>query len=217
MKTLDYNPVVLWGAGSQAVVLDELIRTKGSGDRIVAFFSDTPDKSPFEHVPVLCGQAAIEQWLEREGCRALAFSVAIGAGHGAARLEKIDFLAGRGLVPKTLIHPTAIALSRNFGRACQILAGAIVGVQARLGDGVILNTGAQVDHECLIGNGVHIGPGAILAGRVAIGDRTFVGTGARICPDVRVAADSIIGAGAVVIRDITEAGTYVGGPARRIK
>lgn len=48
-----------------------------------------------------------------------------------------------------------------------------------------------------------------------IGDRVYIGSNATILP-ITICSDVTIGAGAVVTRDITEAGTYVGNPARKL-
>lgn len=206
------RPIVLWGAGSQAKVLNQLIEEQCG--KVVALFSDTDDAAPFE-TEVVWGEPDIAGWVGRNPA-VNEFAVAIGGGHGGARLAKLAYLSGLGLEPVTLTHETATVLSTKIGRACQLLARSFVGVDAEIGDGVILNTGAAVDHECRIGDGVHIGPGAVLAGRVTVGARSFIGTGARVCPDVHIGPDCVIGAGAVVISDMIEPGTYVGVPARRV-
>lgn len=44
------------------------------------------------------------------------------------------------------------------------MAGAIVGTEARLGDGVIVNCAAVVDHHCRVGDFGHLGVNAAMAG-----------------------------------------------------
>lgn len=208
----DYRPMILWGAGSQALVLNQMIEEQDG--RVVALFCDSEDAPPFR-AEVVAGNASIEAWVA-ENRDVTDFAVAIGGEHGKARLEKLEYLTGLGLNPVTLRHPTATVLSRkNLGRAVQLLAGSFVGVDAVIGDGVILNSGASVEHECRIGDGVHVAPRAALAGRVTVGARTLIGINATVCHDLTIAPDCIIGAGSVVTKDITEPGTYVGAPARR--
>ena len=59
--------------------------------------------------------------------------------------------------------------------------------------------------------------GGLVAGTVRIGAKTWVGAGATVSNGVSVCGGCMLGAGAGVVRDITEAGTYVGVPARKIK
>ena len=48
-----------------------------------------------------------------------------------------------------------------------------------------------------------------------IGNNVSIGTNATILP-VNICDNVVVGAGAVVTKDITEAGTYVGNPAKRL-
>ena len=50
----------------------------------------------------------------------------------------------------------------------------------------------------------------------SIGDRVSIGSNATILP-VSICNDVVVGAGAVVTKDISEAGTYAGNPARKMK
>lgn len=212
VRDIPGTKLVLWGAGSQSKVLAQIIgESQGS---VVALFSDAHDVQS-ELPQVICGSANVEAWVKANPAID-GFGVAIGGANGRARLEKLRYLSGLGLIPKTLVHSTATVLPSRMGQACQLLARSFLGLNATLGDAVILNSCSAVDHECAIGDGVHVGPGAVLAGRVTVGDRTFIGTGARVCPDITIAPDCVIGAGAVVVCDIPEAGTYVGVPARRL-
>lgn len=104
----------------------------------------------------------------------------------------------------------------KIGRGTFIAANAYVGPQAVLGDNAIINTGSVVEHEVEIGSHTHIAPNATICGRTKIGSRVFCGAGAVIIDKVEVCDDVIIGAGAVVTENITEAGTYVGVPAKKI-
>jgi sugar O-acyltransferase (sialic acid O-acetyltransferase NeuD family) len=209
------NRIVFYGAGSLALVLNDLL--DANGYRLVAIFSDYPPAHPPAlSVPIIVGDEAIDRWLANERTAILNYAISIGNQH-RARLERSKLLLRKNLKPATLIHPTSfISPSARVGSACQILAFAFLGAAARIGEAVILNSHASVDHECRLGHSVYVGPGAVLAGEVEVGDCTFIGAGAVVLPGIKITADVIIGAGAVVTRNIEEAGTYVGEPARRL-
>jgi sugar O-acyltransferase (sialic acid O-acetyltransferase NeuD family) len=210
---VDREAIVFWGAGSQALVLRDVI--SHTAYQLVAVFSDFEESPRFEAAFVTA--ANVPDWKSRNYPDGCAFAVAIGGKFGAVRRARIDLLDSMGFRPVTLIHPTATVLSDVIiGRACQILARAVLGVAAELGDGVIVNSNAQIDHECRIGHGTHVAPGAVILGRVNIGENVFVGANSTILPDLSIASESVIGAGAVVTTDIIEAGTYVGVPAKRL-
>lgn len=205
--------IVMWGAGGQSVVLHQLVFGQY---QLRALFVDHDDQPRFG-VPLIAGIERIASWIaNNSNAEALRFAIAIGGLNGALRLEKHSLLKELGLIPQTLKHSTATVLSKEIGEGCQILAASVVGVDAKLGKSVVVNTSASIDHECQLGDGVHIAPGATIAGRVRIGECTFVGAGATIGPDVTIAPNCVIGAGAVVVKSIVRSGTYVGVPARRL-
>lgn len=107
--------------------------------------------------------------------------------------------------------------TESLGIGSVVLAGAIVNCAAQIGKGVIINTGAIVEHDCIIGDFSHIAPGSVIAGGATIGVHVFVGAGANISNGISVADHAIIGAGTTVVEDITEAGVYVGSPARLVR
>jgi UDP-perosamine 4-acetyltransferase len=110
-----------------------------------------------------------------------------------------------------------IAADAALGDGCQILPGAIVGPEARLGREVIVNTKASVDHECVLDDGVEIAPGATLCGLVHAERYAWVCAGATVLPRVRIGEAAIVGAGAVVRHDVPAGAVVVGVPARELR
>jgi sugar O-acyltransferase (sialic acid O-acetyltransferase NeuD family) len=208
--------VILWGGTGQAKVVRPIIEYYGSN--VIAVFDDTPDLlSPFPDVEIFQGKTGFERWRKSRDLSETGFCVAIGNPHGRARLQIHDFLIGEGLQPTTLAHPTAwIADDAMIGEGSQILAGANIGVETRLGRECIVNTNASVDHECILGDGVGIAPGATLCGLVHVEVNGWVCAGATIAPRKRIGPDAIVGAGAVVVDDVPGGVTVFGSPARSL-
>jgi UDP-3-O-[3-hydroxymyristoyl] glucosamine N-acyltransferase len=67
------------------------------------------------------------------------------------------------------------------------MAGAVVGTEARLGVGVIVNCVAVVDHDCRVGDFGHLGVGAVMAGGSALGQGAWMQAGAALGYGVVVA------------------------------
>lgn len=63
---------------------------------------------------------------------------------------------------------------------------------------------------------VHISPEVHLAETVSIGKSSWIGIGSVVSNNINITSGCMVGAGAVVVKDITEAGTYVGVPARKV-
>lgn len=119
--------------------------------------------------------------------------------------------------PKSVISKKAhFGKNTTIGKGCFIAHLAYVGPDVTVGNTTILNTACVVEHEVRIGNFCHIAPNTTICGRVTIGDSVWVGVGGIIKEGVTIADNVTIGAGAVVVADITEAGTYVGVPAKRL-
>lgn len=121
----------------------------------------------------------------------------------------------------TIIHPSVICDKRKgkitIGDGTIICAGNILTTDITIGDFVHLNLDCTVGHDSIIGDFSTISPGVHISGNVAIGKRVFIGTGAVLLEKISICDDAIIGAGAVVTRPVTEAGTYAGIPAKKIK
>ncbi len=117
-----------------------------------------------------------------------------------------------------LIHPLVVGdwARIQLGIGNIVLNGATFTTAIRIGSFNQFNPGATVSHDAALGNYNIVAPGANLCGAVALENEVYVGAGAVVLQGLRIVRGAIIGAGAVVTRDITEAGTYVGVPARKL-
>ena len=146
----------------------------------------------------------------------LAVGVHIAIGGNLAREREANSWGLQRLV--TVVHPQASVSARAILEpGCFIAAGAVVAPSAWIASCAIINHGAVVDHDVAIGAFTHVAPGVVLGGASKVGMRVLLGAGAVVLPGCTVCDDVVEGAGAVVVVDLTEAGTYVGTPARRVK
>lgn len=103
---------------------------------------------------------------------------------------------------------TVVAPSAHISRfailepGVQVLPGAIINANSRIGQGTIINSGAIIEHDCTIGCFNHIAPGAVLSGAVVTENNVHIATGAKVIQGIRIGAHSIIGAGATVTKSI---------------
>lgn len=98
-----------------------------------------------------------------------------------------------------------------------VCPNAVVTKNVKLGKHVHVNLCATIGHDCVIGDYVTINPSANVSGNVTIGNLCTIGTGAAIKEKITICDNVVIGAGAVVVKDITEAGVYVGNPAKCLR
>jgi sugar O-acyltransferase (sialic acid O-acetyltransferase NeuD family) len=206
--------VILFGGTGQAKVLRPII--EHFGGNVVAVFDDTAGlRSPFHDVPIYQGYEGFLRWVSTRDRSQLGFCIAIGNPHGRVRLRLHDRFVADGLQAVTLAHATAfIDHDVEIGVGCQIMAGAIICTESRIGRHCIINTKATVDHEGLLEDGCEVAPGATLCGIVHMKVGAWVGAGATVLPRVTIGADAIVGAGALVNRDVPDGATVVGVPMR---
>jgi sugar O-acyltransferase (sialic acid O-acetyltransferase NeuD family) len=139
----------------------------------------------------------------------------VGIGEPNARAKVVKGLR-HGQRFTTVVHKTSINQSQaNDGLI--MCPFSVVTTDCQLGKHVHMNLHSDIGHDCIIGDYVNLAPGARVSGKCNIGEGVYIGSNAVIREGVTIAPWSIIGANCVVLQDITEAGTYAGVPAKRIK
>ncbi len=123
------------------------------------------------------------------------YVVAVGAP--AVRRRVVARFSDAGMCAATLIHPAAV-----------------IGSQARIGDGVVIASGVQVSTNVTIGDHVHLNPASVIGHDVTLSDFVSVNPGAIVSGNVTVARGVLLGAGSVVLQGLTVgAGATVGAAA----
>jgi sugar O-acyltransferase (sialic acid O-acetyltransferase NeuD family) len=144
--------------------------------------------------------------------------VVVAIGDCSVRWSRHQELLSVGAPLVTVVHPTAtVSRYAELGVGCVVMAGAVVNVDACVGQAGIINTGATVDHDCQLADAVHICPGTHLSGNVSVGSCTMVGVGAAIAQGIRIGSHVVIGAGAVVIRSVGDSCVVAGNPGRVLR
>lgn len=140
-----------------------------------------------------------------------------GTGNTNPRQQLYERALSSGLLPLSVLHPSAICSSTAIlGEGVQLLAGCIVSAGAKIGDNSIVNSGAVVEHGCRIESHVHIASSATICGDVFVGEGAHIGAGATIKQGIAIGRGAIVGAGSAVIKDIPAGVVAVGVPARHL-
>jgi sugar O-acyltransferase (sialic acid O-acetyltransferase NeuD family) len=208
-------PIVIIGAGGHAKVLLSLIRAlkmpvKGVCDPELRAMTG----EMWRGVPILGGDEVLQ------GINPADVLLVNGVGQlaGSSRRRALyELLVAQGFTFPSLVHPTAwVDESACLEEGVQVMAGAIIQADARIGRNTIINTGAAVDHDCIIGRHTHVAPSAVLCGGVVTGEASFIAAGATVIQGIMIGESAIVGAGVTVVKDVP-AGQVVLGAAVRIK
>lgn len=176
MKTLG---VYLIGAGGHARALVEALTS--SGEQVHAYVA-----------------REVADWLPVRRCEEadLPAGAAVVIGIGGVTppsLERRVGLCQTGWMPFTVVHPRSIvSATARIEAGAQILAGAVIQPNARIGRLAIVNTGAIVEHDAEVGEGAHIAPGSIVLGGAKVGRFALVGAGSVVLPFATVPEKALV-------------------------
>jgi len=202
--------LLIIGASGHGKVVADIAVKSGQYDAI-SFYDDNDKIESILGFPCK-GKVSLLEQESRDN------DVVVAIGSAGIREKLMNHVTALGFNVPILVHPQAvIAEDVALGKGTVVMAGAIINSGTRIGCGTIINTASSVDHDCIVENYVHVSVGAHLAGTVHVGRRSWIGAGATVNNNISICADVMIGAGAVVVKNVTEAGTYVGVPAQRIK
>ena len=207
--------LVIWGAGSTALIVADMIRLRDQYE--IAGFLDSVNperaRTKFCGASILGGEEELDDLLQ-QGVNHVICAISIGR----VRLRLTGLARAKGFQLATAIHPqTTIASDVPIGAGTFIMAGAVVMPSARLGENVMISTCASVDHECAIADGAWINAGVHLGGRVIVEQAAIVEIGAIVGGGLRIGADSVVGAGSLVLHDIPTGVVAYGRPAKVIR
>jgi sugar O-acyltransferase (sialic acid O-acetyltransferase NeuD family) len=196
--------LAIYGAGGHGRVVADTASVLG-WQEIVFYDESWPEQQKNSIWPVVGNfKKLIIDLLQLNG-------VIVAFGDCPARLKKTRELRQVNAPMISLVHPMAY-VSKNaiLGLGSVVFAGAVINIEANIGEACIINTGSSVDHDCILGAGVHICPGAHLSGGVEVGEASWIGVGSCVRQGVNIGANTMIGAGAVIVKDVPSGVTMVG-------
>ena len=102
----------------------------------------------------------------------------------------------------------------SMGCGCLFEPSVKIGVDASLGDFVIVQSTTIIGYEVRIGSYTTIGSFVFIGGRAQIGEDVAIHPHATILSGVKIGDGAVIGAGSVVIGNVPAGVTMIGNPAK---
>lgn len=193
--------IVVYGGGGHAKMCIDLLKGLACYDIVGVVDAGKAPGSLVCGVPVLGGDECLTR-LREQGLTCAVNGVG-GISDPELRAKIFAKLTALGFELPNLVHPSALVEpSCLLGQGNQVMMGACVGSDVRIGDNCIINSGAIVSHDSLIDDHAHVAPGAVLAGGVHIGELAVVGLGATVHMKVRIGARAVVFNGANVFRNV---------------
>lgn len=182
--------VIVIGAGGHGRSVADAILLIGQ-DKLVGFVDDGADaNAKVWSYPILGTTDSLQS------LRALGDAVVVAIGNNAVREKLHARVRDAGFELLTVIHPTALVSPRAMlGAGCAVMAGAVVGTEAQLGEGVIINCGATVDHHCRVEAFGHLGVNACMAGGSVLEHGAWMQAGSALGYGVRVGGGTVLAPG----------------------
>ncbi len=129
-----------------------------------------------------------------------------------------DIILKKGGSFASLIHPTAI-LGNNarIGDGCILGAYSNISSDTVLEDFVTLSIRAGIGHDSTVGRFSHIGGNTIISGFVQVGEFVTIHPCCDIVPHRRIGDNATVGTGSVVISHVKKNTTVFGNPAKVVE
>lgn len=121
-----------------------------------------------------------------------------------------------GILP-VIISPRAyVSKYSKIDEGTIIMHDAIVNANSYIGKNCIINTKSLIEHDTQIDDFCHISTNATINGNCKVEQECMIGSKSVLKQGVKITSETIIGSGAVVTKNITQAGIYVGTPAKKM-
>lgn len=143
--------------------------------------------------------------------------VVVAVGNPLLRRKIVEYELPAGVQHATLIHPSVIRSDTvRIGEGSILCAGIILTCDIILGKFTHLNLHSTIGHDVETGAYFTTAPGVHISGNVKIGECVYFGTNSSTVEKLTIADNVVVGASACVVNNLTEAGTYVGVPAKKL-
>ncbi len=167
-----YKHLVIVGSGGHGQAVADLALSVGKFDKISFVDDSFPENTTALNLDIIGNcDSLFSATLEFDSC-------IVAIGNNKVRRKLVEKIIGYSLPLVSLIHPKAFVSDyAETAPGVVVMAGAVVGTNAKLGTGTLINANSTIDHDCFLDEFAHIGVGVNLAGGVKVGKEAWLQAG----------------------------------------
>lgn len=128
-----------------------------------------------------------------------------------------DIILNKGGNFISVVHPTAVlGTNAKIGEGCVLGAFANLSNDTVIGNFVTMSIRSGMGHDSIIGDYTHVGGNCSISGFVTIGETVTMHPGCVVVPHRKIGDNAVIGTGSVVLGNVKAGVTVFGNPAKKI-
>lgn len=144
--------------------------------------------------------------------------IAVGYKHLPFKQNIFDKYKSLGISFYTFIHSTCIIdKTATILEGSVIFPGTIIDQRVSIKENVLINLNCTISHDTIIGSHSFLAPSVTIAGFCTVGDLCMLGVSSTISDNITIVKSTTLGAGSIVVSNITEAGVFIGNPAKKLR
>lgn len=189
-----YKHLIIVGSGGHGQAVADLALSLGEFEK-VSFVDDSfPENAEALNLPIIGkSNSLFDSLFEFDAC-------IVAIGNNEVRSKLLKKISDYCLPLISLIHPKSwVSDYAKVNLGVVVMVGAVVGTNAKLGLGSLVNANATVDHDCILDDFAHIGVGVNLAGGVKVGKAAWVQAGCSAGYNVEIDDKELITPGTIIV------------------
>lgn len=164
--------LLILGAGGHGQAVAEAAELSGKYDEICFLDDSWPNRERAGDWKVAGNVSSLSGFGKGE------WMVFPAVGNNKLRQAWVELIVQAGFDLANIVHPAAFVSPRaHLAEGIAVMAGAVVGPNAKVGLGCILNANCTVDHDAVLQDYAHLGVGVDIAGGVKVGKSVFLQAG----------------------------------------